>query len=276
MGDLPSALPPEGRLESVASLTVEDLRHLHALVYRPENLILAAVGPPPAADVARCLDGLLARFPSAPGEEDKAWLRTHSPWLAPLADQRPLLPPRLPGVPVAQAVELRETLGGEMGALRLATRIQVDPADQAALRLLFAVLNDRVSFDLREERGWAYSIGCWAAGAEDRAVLEVYMGTRPENAVEALKALRGYLSGLPKPVTQDELDTVRGGMLGRDLMRGLASINQAWRLATGELAGRADQAAADEAALRAVTPADIQRVASRYLPGTPWITVQVL
>ena len=102
------------------------------------------------------------------------------------------------------------------------------------------------------------------------------MGTRPENAAEALKALRGYLAGSPKPITQDELDTVRGGMLGRDLMRGLASINQAWRLATGELAGRADQAAADEAALRAVTPQDIQRVAARYLPGTPWITVQVL
>jgi zinc protease len=276
VGGLPSALPPEGRAESIAALELEDLRHLHALVYRPENLILAVVGPPPAGEVTACLAGLLSGIPSAPAEQDKAWLRTHSPWLAPLADQRPLVPPRMTGNALAAPAEIHESLGGEMGALRLGTRIQVDPADQSALRLLFAVLNDRVSFDLREERGWAYSIGCWASGQDDRAVLEAYMGTRPENAPEALKALRGYLGGPLKPVTQDELDTVRGGMLGRELMRGLASINQAWRLATGELAGRADQARADEEALRAVTPQDVQRVAARYLQGTPWITVQVL
>jgi predicted Zn-dependent peptidase len=276
VGGLPAGLPAEGRSAAVEALTLTDLHRLHALACRPENLILAAVGPPPAAEVAACLNGLLKPFSSAPGEEEKAWLRAHSPWLAPLRDTRPLCPPRLVAEPVAASVTLSDSLGGEMCALRLGTRLAVDPADQAALRLFFAVLSDRVSFDLREERGWAYSIGCWASGSGDRATLEAYMGTRLENLEPALKALRQYLGGPGKPVSQEELDKVRGGMLGRELMRGLASINQAWQLATGELAGRTDQARQDEEDIRRVTPQDLARVAGRYLQGTPWITVQVL
>ncbi|MFA7332280.1 MAG: insulinase family protein [Candidatus Delongbacteria bacterium] len=275
LAGLPAALPPEGRAGAVAALTLEDLRHLHALAFRPENLILAVVGPPPAAHVAECLTGLLAPFSSAPAPADLDWLRAHSPWLAPAAGERPLVPGRRVPEPVRQPVSLTETLGGEMSALRLGTRVVVDPADQPALRLLFAVLSDRISFDLREERGWAYSIGCWAGGSGERATLEAYMGTRPENLEPALKALREYLAGQGKPITQTELDKVRGGMLGRELMRGLASINQAWQLATGELAGQADQARQEEEALRRVTPADLARLSQTYLRNTPWITVQV-
>lgn len=276
LAGLPAALPPEGRAAALESLSLEDLHRLHALAFRPENLILAVVGPPPAEDVGACLTGLLQPFSSAPGEDEKAWLRAHSPWLAPLAETRPLIPPRLLPEPLEASHSLGDSLGAEMCALRLGTRISVDPEDQAALCLYFALLSDRLSFDLREERGWAYSIGCWASGTGERATLEAYMGTRRENVEPALKALRQYLAGPGQPISQEELDKVRGGMLGRELMRGLASINQAWQLATGELAGRADLAREDEAALRRVTPQDLARVAERYLPHIPWITVQVL
>jgi predicted Zn-dependent peptidase len=276
LGGLPAALPPAGRLESVARLTRADLAHLHALAHRPENLILAAVGPPPAVEVAACLDRLLKDFPRAPAAEDLAWLDSHSPWMRGHGGDVPLWPVKVDAPPTAAEVERRERLGGEMSAIRLGSRIAVDPGDEAALRLLFNILSDRLSFDLREQRGWAYSMGCGAGVGDGRATLEAYMGTRRENLEPALKELRRALSGqVFQPVDQTELDKVRGGLLGRELMRGLASINQAWQLATGELAGDAEGARREEAALRAVTPADLQRVERRYLPAARWITVVV-
>jgi predicted Zn-dependent peptidase len=273
LAGLPSALPPEGKTESVASLTVEDLRRIHRLAFRPENLILAVVGPVSAPEVEQCLDGLLAGHSSTATQEDLEWLRGSSPWMAPVADARPLWPPRLEAPVTPAPLQLNESLGGEMQALRLSCRMEVEESDGAALRLLVALLSDRMAFDLRETRGWAYSIGAGASVAGRRAVVDAYMGTRAENSSQALKEMRRYLGALDKPVTQVELDKVRGGMLGRDLMRGLASINQAWRLAMGELAGGAS--VDEEAALRAVTPQDVTRVAQRYLATAPWITVHV-
>ena len=276
LGDHPSALPPAGRLESVARLTRADLEHLHALAFRPENLILAAVGPAPAAEMAACLDGLLRDFPSRPSAADLAWLDAHSPWMRGHGQDSPLLPVRVEAPPTAAPAELRESLGGEMSAIRLGSRLPIDPADGPALRLLFIILSDRLSFDLREQRGWAYSMGCGASVNGERVTLEAYMGTRRENLEPARKELLRGLSGQDfQPVDQAELDKVRGGLLGRELMRGLASINQAWQLATGELAGDARGARRDEERLRAVTLADLKRVERRYLPAAQWITVVV-
>jgi predicted Zn-dependent peptidase len=275
LGGLPAALPPEGRPGSMARLEWDDLRHLHAVAFRPENLIVAALGPAPAAEMADCLRGLLAPFPVSPPTEDLARLARRSPWMREHTMDRPLWPPRLLAPVTSEDLELSETLGGEMGALRLGSRLAIDPADGPALRLLLAVLSDRMAFDLREERGLAYSIGCGAAINGERATLEAYMGTRPENMAEALAGLRRHLAADHPPVGQDELDKVRGGLLGRELMRSLASINQAWRLAMAELGGRPEEAMGEEESLRAVRPEDLARVSRSYLAPARWITIVV-
>jgi predicted Zn-dependent peptidase len=59
------------------------------------------------------------------------------------------------------------------------------------------------------------------------------------------------------------------------MMRELASINQAWHLATGELSGNPESRREAVAALRAVTLKDLQRVKKQYLGDHPWITVIV-
>jgi len=276
LSGLPASIPPEGSARSVAALSVEDLRRVHRLALRPENLILAVVGPVPATEVEACLDGLLQEHSSQPRPEDLAWLSMVSPWMAQVPEgTRPLWPPRQEAPVTAAPLSLTERLGGEMQALRLGTRLPIEEGDGPALRLLVALLSDRMAFDLRETRGWAYNIGAGASVSGKQATVEAYMGTRAENAAEALKEMRRYLGSLDKSVPQAELDKVRGGMLGRDLMRGLASINQAWRLALGELAGNAASSADDEAALRAVTPDDLLRVSRRYLGTAPWITLRV-
>lgn len=281
IGDRPAALNPAGTPESLASLDGEDLRRLHELAFRPENLVVSAVGPAPAEAMADRLAGLFVPYEdgAAPGPEALDWFRAHSPWAAEALRQSeagPLRPPVLPVATTARSSELRRSLGGEMAAIRLGSVFEIDPADGPALTLLFAAISDRMAFDLREERGWAYSIGCWVSTDGDRAVAEAYMGTRPENLEPALKELRRFLAGKGlKGYDQAELDKLRGGLLGRGLMRGLASINQAWQHALGELDGDPLAREARSARLRGVSLQDIERVKNRYLKDRPWATVVI-
>lgn len=272
----PSALPPEGTVISVGGLELQDLRAVHRAAFRPGNLILSVVGPVAAAPVADLLDELCTAADNTMDEQTASWLREHSPWLGDVqAGDSP--DPQAPALePTTAARELSGHIGGEMNALRLATRIPIQEEDGAALRLLFTILSDRLAFDLREERGWAYSIGCWASPSGAQATLEAYMGTRTENREQALKELRRWLTGrgLGK-LGSDELDKARGGLLGRSLMRELASINQAWHLAMGELGGNPDARNESTEALRAVNLQDLDRVRGRYLKELPWLTVVV-
>ena len=281
IGGTPAALKPAGTPESLASLTVEDLDALHRLAFRPENLVVSVVGPAPAEEMESRLAGLFAPWedPAAPGDEALAWFREHSPWAEEALRQSadgPLRPPSLPAATTERSVELRENLGGEMSAIRLGSVFDVEPGDRAALTLLFAAMSDRMAFDLREERGWAYSIGCWVSADETRAVAGAYMGTRPENLAPALEGMRRHLAGRGlKGLDEAELDKLRGGLLGRETMRGLASINQAWQHALGELEGDPDIRQRRLADLREVTLEDLQRVRRRYLEDRPWATVVI-
>jgi zinc protease len=281
LGGRPAALKPAGTPASLAALEAGDLRRLHELAFRPENLVVSAVGPAPAEEVADLLGALFAPYarPQGPDEAALDWFREHSPWADEALRQSgngPLRPPRLP-LPAGQGpVELRRQLGGEMAAIRLGSGFAIEPEDRAPLTLLFALISERMSFELREERGWAYSIGCWLSADDEYAVAEAYMGTRPENLDAALAGVERHLQGRGlKGLDQDELDTVRGGLLGRNLMRGLASINQAWLSALGELEGDPDLRRRRLDELRSVRLEDLTRVRARYLKDRPWMTVVV-
>jgi zinc protease len=272
----PGALNPEGSMASIAALSHNDLLKLHGLAYRPANMIFSVMTGRDPVKMADLLDKLCTDESTLIDEEQAEWLNAHSPWFEGLtADQAPVPHLEAQG-PLTGSRELTEHLGGEMCAIRLGSRIAIQPGDGAALQLLFSILSDRMAFDLREERGWAYSIGCWASPGETTASLGAYMGTRRENLDAALKGMRGWLKGkgLGK-LEQDDLDKARGGLLGRSMMRELASINQAWHLATGELSGNPESRREAVAALRAVTLKDLQRVKKQYLGDHPWITVIV-
>jgi len=276
LGDHPAALPPAGTPESLARLDEESLRRIHGLAYRPENIILSMVGPVPAADLQALWDELLP--PGPLDEADLEYFRSRVPW-ASAAEVSPDLPFRAPDPPVPETEtsrELREVLGGEMSVIRLGSVFGSRPEDAAALRVLFALISDRLAFDLREERGWAYSIGCWVSSRAGQSTAGAYMGTRGENLDQALPALRAYLRDFDaRSLAQAELDKVRGSLLGRGLMRRLASINQARYRALGELEGDLEAPARRVEALRDVELEDLKRVARKYLKHINWITVVV-
>jgi len=209
----PLALAPEGTVESLKSLTFNQVRVLYRKAFSPENLVFSVVGPLGHQDVARVIEQNLAgRGRPAPG-------------LPPLA-------------PTTAAKEVSATVGGQLAAIRLGSVLAVEPADAPALQMAVAVLNDRIAMDLRETRGLSYSTGASLDVHGDRAVFEAWLNPPRERLDEGLTALQGAVSGFdPATVTQEELDRIRSARLGRLMMRRLSSMGQAYALAMAELDG---------------------------------------
>ena len=167
-GDHPQALPPEGDAAGLESLDFNQVRTVFRKAFAPSNLVFAVIGPEEHADLKQALETRLSGR-GTPG-------------------------PGLPAAPVTTvpAVETA-TLGGEMAAVRLGSIFEVAEEDRAALSLLTAVISDRMGMDLRETRGWAYSLGISANVGETLAEVRATMGTRPPLAEQAEAAMREWI-----------------------------------------------------------------------------------
>ena len=92
-------------------------------------------------------------------------------------------------VTVAPAEPVTIEVGGEQSRLYLGRIAEVEDTDRAALRVLAAVLSDRLARTVREQLGLAYSLGASVrfSTSPGRAWMTVRVGTRPDNLETALK-----------------------------------------------------------------------------------------
>jgi zinc protease len=135
---------------------------------------------------------------------------------------------------------------------------------------LASIASAEMSFELRERKGLAYSLGLDVNVDAPVGWIAARMGTRPQNIDEARAGLRAAIRGIQSAsYTEDEVTRARNRLLGQRLMRRMSRVNQAYGASLGQLF-RADPSADANltAALRAVTPADLRRVATRYFGGT--------
>ncbi len=250
-GDHPLAAPPEGDLEGLPAITYDDVRDVCERAFAPANLIFAVVSPLSHGEIAALIDSALpARGEAGPG---------------------------LPPAPVTEApARVTETMGGRVGAVRLGALVDVVPGDAAALRVLMAVLSDRLQMDLRETRGLSYSVGAGASIRGDQAELTAWLNPPLPRLAEGDTALAGAVAAFdPATITAEELHRVVQARAGRLMMRRLSSIAQAYYLTMAELdgdIGAFEGAMADEAA---VTLGDMVRAWQKYLDGRAWVTVVV-
>lgn len=207
-------------------------------------MILTAVGPIAPSEVA---DALSATFGTmAAGEE---------------APARPL-PPLTPEGSRAEAA-----VGKGQAYLDLAFVFDADPKDLAALMVAGALLSDKLTFFLREEKGLAYSAGVSVAPWGGRTKFEAVMGTRQGNVDQALELMRSRLAELVRiePETA-AVERAANALRGRGLMRRLSRINQAYFAGIDVLEGRpVGENLKRLEALRAVTREDVSRVMRGYL-----------
>ncbi|MEZ4501897.1 MAG: pitrilysin family protein [Dehalococcoidia bacterium] len=248
-GDQPVGWPVAGTLETVEGVQRPDfIEHMQAF-YSAENAVFSVSGNIEHGPVVEMARRHFTDLPTSPAAEV-------SPARFGLPEQRIIVEER----------EIEQT--------NLALAMQAvgrrDP-DRHALDVMNAVLgrgmSSRLFKEVRERRGLAYSVSSHSSRLKDIGTLNVSAGVTREHEEEALRVIVAELQRLvDEPVPQDELqraiDYVAGSLrLSQEtaMSQGQRSGNQL--LQDGELESIDEQVAA----IRAITAADVQRVAQRVI-----------
>ena len=257
-GRHPYAWDPIGLKDSLERLDRQALLAHYQRHYVPGGLVLAVSGRVKTAEVMAQAARLFGAMPTG---------------AAPVA-----APPRPPApapwretrvVPGAQAQIL-------MGAL---APTLVDP-DYPAVKVLASVLGGgmagRFFSELRDKQGLAYTTGAQYPARTDTSYFLAHLGTAPENVAQAEAALRAQLERAQRePPSDEELRVAKAYLLGNLAMDRRTNARQAWYMAAYEQSGVGYEFLDRYvAAVRAVTAADVQRVAQRYLGVLRTVVVQ--
>ena len=230
-----------GTLESVSSITRDDLVRLHGRAYVPSNLVIAVVG---AVDHEELVETIARRMPEmreAPAPSTSSSVRG------------------------GRGVRHVRRSGGRQthiiaGALTVPYRHPLRTAIVVTSTALGAGMSSRLFQRIREELGLAYSVysfHCFFAGAGH---LGAYLGARPEVAERARDVLMAELAELAAGgLRPEELDDTRTQLKGQitislespatrmNRLAGVALLDQPFRTVE-EVAARIDAVDADQCA----------------------------
>jgi predicted Zn-dependent peptidase len=257
-GDSPYAWDPGGLKESLERMDRAALIAHYRRHYVPGGMVLAVSGKVKAAEVLARAERLFGALPPAPGPAPSG-ARPPAPGAT-----RDVL--RVPG---AQA---QIFMGGLAPAM-------TDP-DFAAMKVLSTVLGGglagRFFSELRDKQALAYTTATQEPMRVDPGYFLALLGTAPDNTAKAEAALRGELERIRRePVSGEELRVAKAYLLGSLAMDRRTNARQAWYLASLEGAGVGHEYLDRYTAqVRAVTAADVQRVARRYLATLRTVVVE--
>lgn len=248
-GDQPLGWDVAGDVDSVATITRDDLLEHIDVWYGPARLVIAVAG----------------------NVDPNAVLElTHRFWDDHQEREAPTPTPADPAMaPQRVAVEHRDIQQCNL-AMALRTFPRSDP-DRDALSLLNGVLgrgmSSRLFMEVRERRGLAYSVGSGAARFSDAGHLSISAGVTAANVLETTEVILEQLDLLRDALVQpDELDRAREHAIG-SFRLGMETA-AAWAHRCGESLLMDDEIRTPDevvAGHRAVTPDDIQRVARRFV-----------
>ena len=237
---------PYGTSEGVEALTVEQLQGYWRERLVGPNVLVSVVSGLPHDEVVMRIGRALAGVPAGPVPSLNY-------------DEIPM--------PTARTIELE--LGTEQSHVFIGMPVPgVSTEDRAPLRVLNAVLgrsSGRLFSEIRDRRGLAYSAYSSVSQFVDGGIFYVYAGTTPSTADAVLDVLKSELQRIrEQPIDAIELQNAIGGEIGSRTIGVETSVNEALYMARDTMFGvppREIQAAQT----RAVTAADVQRVARRYL-----------
>jgi len=237
---------PYGTSEGVAALTIDDLRGYWGERLVGPNVLVTVVSGLPHDQVVAQLGTALADVPGGPV---------------------PALNYADVPAPTTRTVEL--DLGSEQAHVYVGVPVAgVATGDRAPLRVLNAILgrsSGRLFTEIRDRRGLAYSAYSSVTQFVDGGVFMVYAGTKPSTADDVLALLKAQLQRIrEQPVDAAELQNAISGEIGARTLAVETSANEAQYMARDLMFGVPSQEA-QAAEVRAVTAADVQRVALQYL-----------
>ena len=197
-GDHPLGRPIIGRAPVIRDTPVPAIAAFHARRYVPGAVVIAAAGNVDHDAVVELAERTLAGLRS--GEA------------APVPDAAPGSPVARVRFQVKETEQVHVCLGGH-GLPRGDDR-------RFALRVLDAIFgglsSSRLFQSVREERGLAYAVYSFTGQFTDTGQIGLYVGTRPDNLVEAMEVVDTELRGLrERPATEDELARARENVKAR-------------------------------------------------------------
>lgn len=253
----PLARNEMGNMQTVGSITAADLADFWPRYASPKNAILAiATGSDPETAmgwIESTFGDMPATNPILPVEQldivhPKGVERVHEP----MAKKQVMI-----------------YLGGPACA--------VDDSDATAVRVMVSILSDRLSRNLREKQGLAYSIGAGVSFTPTAGWIQCRMGTGVDNYNVALEGILGEIKSIQEDLASpEELLRAQNGIWGRMLTRRLARNNQCYYMAFNEFMGvgyRSEEHFVDK--LKDITLEDVQRVARKYLSTNDYLLATV-
>jgi predicted Zn-dependent peptidase len=261
--DTPMGRPVGGTAETVSALSAADVRAHYGEHYRPQNLVVTAVGDLDHDAVAAQLTQQLAaggwqlEQGAAPSPRRDAIERS-----APAAGARPgsassIAPHRI----VRPLEQTHVYLGGPS--------IGATSEDRHAMNVLMAILgggmSSRLFQHIREERGLVYTVYSFSATYRDAGLFGLYAACRPSRTEQVVELMGAEVEQMrDHGVTEDEMRRALGQITGA-LALGLEdTASRMGRLGSLELVqGR--YSTVDEAVARmaAVTAEDVRELAAR-------------
>jgi predicted Zn-dependent peptidase len=243
--------PAIGTAASLKGLTVADLKAFHAANIRPSNAVLVVAGDVTADAVVPQLE------------------RAFAGWQTPAGAK----PPPLPNAPAAAArrVFLIDKPGAAQSQIRIgAVGVPRSTPDYFALRVLNTVLGEaftsRLNTNLREVHGYAYGASSRFDMRLSPGPFYAAAGVQTDKTAEALKEFFVELGNIHQPVPAAELEKAKNYLAllmprSFETTRGTAeALAQAWIY---DLPADYYTTYADH--VRAVTAADVKRVADKYI-----------
>jgi len=251
-----------GTAETVKAMTTDDVRGFYNSTYRPDNATLLVTGDTTAASVLPLLE------------------KHFGSWKASGAPAQPVKAPPVEQ-PAARTIYLVDKAGAPQSQIRIgwigAARSTADYFPLVVMNtLLGGSFSSRLNLNLREEHGYTYGAssqfdmramaGPFAAGA----------GVQTDKTSEALKEFFNELTGMSKPVPADELSRAKNYIALRypgtfettsDISRRLEDA-LIYKLP-------ADYFEKYVQSIQAVSAADVQRIAQKYLAPNRFAVVVV-
>ncbi|HTS95809.1 MAG TPA: pitrilysin family protein [Streptosporangiaceae bacterium] len=254
-GDTPMGRPILGSVDSINSITRDQIAEHYAERYKPRNLVVAAAGSldhDEVVELARSAFG-----PALAGDADP-----EPPRLAgPAADAGPAgTGVRL----VSRGIEQANLVLGCTGLSRTDNR-------RFALGVLNAALgggmSSRLFQEVREKRGLAYSVYSFSSQHADSGIWGVYAGTLPAKADEVLSICRDEIAKvISGGLTDDEMERGKGQLRGSIVLGLEDPSSRMSRLGKAELVyPRLEPVDEILASIESVTHDDVREIAETVL-----------
>jgi zinc protease len=249
-------------MEDLSAATREDVEGFFKRYYVPNNAVVVVAGDVQADSV----HALVERF--------FAWIPAGAPV------QRPQVP--VPAIPATRYITLEDRVSLPQVNLIWRTDRAYSDADHA-LSVLAAILTDGKNSRLYKRMVYSEQVAQTVGAFNDSQLLsgDFYLRITGKEGMELDRLQREALEEIAKiaaaPPTDEELQRVKAaietGVIGglEDVLGKAEQLNH-YLYYTGD----PDHVAEDLAAYRALTPADIQRAAQRYLQGKNRIVISIV